>query len=531
MMKRIYYLLMVLVLLGTNSCQKFLDTKPKDFLSQEYYYNNETQINTALTGVYGIMSDSRNSEPFYAQSYICAMGTEGDDGYFRLTPTRNVVGQFLYNASTPPIVNLWQLLYKGINLANALLENLDRADMAPEKKEIVRGEALFLRSYYYFILVSNWGDVPLKLESTNSETEVTIPRTPSREVYQQIVKDMEKAYTLVSTATEVGFGGRVNKSAVAGILARVNLYWAGFPLNETSRYQQAADWARKVIESGEHRLNPSYEQVFKNYAADQYDIGESIWEVEFWGNRIERPRQAGLVGNYIGIRSDNADEIGISNGYIRASARLYRLYGTGDLRRDRNISPFSYSPLSSTNEVYYSASSIWHRYAGKYRRKEEVFRPKAKNYTPINYPILRYSDVLLMFAEAENKALGAPSAEAVKYLNQVRRRAYGKDVNVPNVAIDMPSGYDNIAFDNFIRDERSRELCFESLRKNDLIRWGIYVNSMKALATDYETGSGVPVDTRDVVANLKYIGQKHLLWPIPTYELSLNSKLTQNPGW
>src|SRR5690606_40095983 len=93
------------------------------------------------------------------------------------------------------------------------------------------------------------------------------------------------------TAREVGFGGRVNKSAVAGILARVYLYWAGEPIKDVSKYQNAKDWAYAVISSAEHELNPSFDDVFRRLAADEYDIKESIWEVEFFGNRTGRPRQ------------------------------------------------------------------------------------------------------------------------------------------------------------------------------------------------------------------------------------------------
>ncbi|PST83698.1 RagB/SusD family nutrient uptake outer membrane protein [Pedobacter yulinensis] len=530
-MKKIYTLFLVLILFSASSCKDFLDTQPEDFLSPEYYYTNETQINTALAGIYSIMADTRNEEPFYAASYISSMGTEGDDGYYRKGPDRNIVGQFLYNASVPAISHLWESLYSGINLANLMLERIDGADMPAAKREVARGEAHFLRAYYYFILVSNWGDVPLKLTSTTSPLNNEIARSPAREVYAQIVKDMETAYGLVPTATTVGFGGRVNKSAVAGILARVYLYWAGAPLNDASKYQNARDWALKVIDSQEHSLNSSYQQVFINYAADKYDIRESIWEVEFYGNRTDRPRQAGLVGNYIGIRS-TSDEVGNSNANVRATSRLYQLYGNGDLRRDWAIAPFQYTPVNSSTKVNYASTAIWNRDVGKYRREYEVFLPKSKGYTPINFPILRYADVLLMYAEAENQVSG-PTAAAINAVNMVRRRGYGKPVTAADAAADLRPGQyaDKAAFLQVIQDERSRELCFECLRKYDLIRWGTYVFAMKAVGATYQNSSGVPSDARNVVPSLQLIDQKHLFWPIPTHELSLNRKLSQNPGW
>ena len=536
-MKRLLTILSgVFIILTGNSCNKFLETKPEDFLSPDFFYKNESQVQTALVGIYNKLSDTRNGAPLYASAYFTFMGTEGDDGFYRKGPERNVPGQFLYSPSAPHIANLWRALYEGIDLANVMLEKLDGADMPQSKKDIVRGETLFLRAYYYFLLVSHYGDIPLKLEATKTPDSNDLERTAAKVVYEQITKDMEQAYQLVPTATEVGFGGRVNKSAVAGILARVYLYWAGEPIKDVSKYQNARNWAFEVINSKEHRLNPSFEDVFVKYAADAYDVKESIWEVEFYGNRTDRPRQAGHVGNFIGIYSDN-DSIGNANANIWASGRLYNLYRTGDLRRDWTIAPFIYSPSSSTKKSFHSATAIWTRYPGKYRREKEVFFPKSGGWTPINFPLLRYSDVLLMFAEAENEISG-PTPDAVKYFNMVRRRAYGlpfsdADLAVHNPVSDLAADEksDKLSFLLAIQDERSRELAFECLRKFDLIRWGIYVSSMKSLANLYLTSPSAATQAKNVATALRSIDAKHLLFPIPTHEMMLNKKLVQNKGW
>src|SRR5690606_18378621 len=127
-----------------------------------------------------------------------------------------------------------------------------------------------------------------------------IPRTPINEVYAQIIQDMEEAEAKVKTAEEVGFGGRVNKSAVRGILARVNLFMAGEPLKDESRYDEARKWAKMVKDDATHELVEDYSQVFINYAADEYDIRESLWEVEFFGNTQGVYREAGQVGTNFG---------------------------------------------------------------------------------------------------------------------------------------------------------------------------------------------------------------------------------------
>src|SRR5690606_9451239 len=155
-------------------------------------------------------------------------------------------------------------------------------------RDRVRGEALFLRGYFYFQLVQYYGGVPVFDGPTESVVDVDKPRNTIREVYDRIIADMTAAEPFVQDITELGFGGRVSKSAVRGFLARVNLHMAGEPLKDPNGYAEASKWAKMVIDANMHALNPSYPQIYKNYAADQYDIKESIWEVEFFGNRSDQ---------------------------------------------------------------------------------------------------------------------------------------------------------------------------------------------------------------------------------------------------
>src|SRR5690606_35525873 len=210
----------------------------------------------------------------------------------------------------------------------------------------ILGEATFLRAYYYFLLATNFGGVPLKLEPTTSFNSVDIPRSDLKDVYEQIVEDMKQAELLLSnqTATKLGIGGRVSLSAVRGILARVYLRMAGEPLNDTDKYADAREYALKVIQSGEHELNPSFEQIFINYAQDLYDVKESIWEVEFWGNRFDSYRETGQIGSFSGPNAGD-EEIGWSGNTTRHTGLLFKnneadsttantIKYTRDLRRD-----------------------------------------------------------------------------------------------------------------------------------------------------------------------------------------------------
>jgi hypothetical protein len=606
-MKSCYIILFpAFALLTLGSCKKFLTTEPSDFLAPSTYYNSEKELSYALTGVYDILGNSS----LYGDNvfYQFDITDEGVYGHAGVTAGVQV---YNFSSSDPVIDATWRVLYNGIGRANLLLENINRPVMDDNKRNVIKGEALFLRGFYYFLLAQMWGDVPLVLETTKSPTDTQRPRTPLSQVYEQILKDLQEAEWLVLPIKAVGFGGRVNQSAVRGMLARVCLYMAGHPLNDKSKYAEARNWAKKVIDDTEagHALNNSYNQVFMNLAADKYDIKESIFEVEFWGNRADAYTESGRLGSRNGIRCMNVDT-GYSLGRINATPRFYQRYQALDDRRDWNIAPYIYGGTNDAVKQYWPESNIWQRSCGKYRRMYEVVLPKSTSFTPINYPILRYADVLLMFAEADNELTTTPSPEAINAVNLVRRRGFGKTIhgenlssitvtnggsgysttNLPVITItggggsgataqptvsggkitaititnrgafytssptititggsgtgavatatitvagdaDVSAG-DRSSKDNFrafLQDERSRELCFEGLRKGDLIRWKIFIEEMRAAGTEINqiAASAYKFESR---AGLN-VAEKNYLFPIPTDEMSLNRKLVQNPGW
>src|SRR5690606_608691 len=140
-------------------------------------------------------------------------------------------------------------------------------------------------------------------------------------IYDLILKDMTEAETLVDDLADIGFPGRVSRVAVQGILARVCLKMAGEPLKDASKLEDARSWAERVIESGKYQLNADYKQVFINHSADLYDIKESLWEIEFWGNQLGNAyRAAGRIGNQFSIRSLTAEMYGYAS--INATATL-----------------------------------------------------------------------------------------------------------------------------------------------------------------------------------------------------------------
>ena len=538
------YMPLLAVVLCTVSCSDFLDTKPRGTLYPDTYYTTEANLEAALTGIYSNLGNSN----LYGNNFVSQLGNDADESYyFRSTYT---YGPVIYNhtSSSANIANLWQILYNGIGRANMLLYRMpDAVDVDKAVKDRIRGEALFLRAYFYFLLVENFGAVPLELEPALTPENLDREQSDIATIYDRIVKDMTEAESLVQSIDEIGHGGRVSKSAVRGILGRVYLTMAGYPLNDRSKLEEARKVLKTVIEGKEYRhsLNPDYNQVFINYAQDKYDIGESIWEVEFWGNRTDAYQETGTIGGLNGIANNYDNEIGLARGMYAATGTLYKKYEEGDLRRDRSIAPFTYHSVEDpenpgtyvTTKSFALPEHIWRRYPGKYRREEEILKPKAPQETPINFPLLRYSDVLLMYAEVENELGNGPSAEAYDAVNQVRRRAFGK--LMPGASNVEEHDFKNMTYEEFavaLRDERSRELCFESLRKYDLIRWGIFVPTMRSVLDDIEFDSAAISDVNQkppaFASNaFSNVSEKHLLQPIPSKELSLNRKLKQNEGW
>lgn len=601
----------LLLIITLGSCKKFLKTEPSDVILPKNHYNTVEKLNSSLNGVYDILG----SGSLYGTAYPSRIGMEADEGAYK--DNSLLVGPQVYDFASGDnyVTNFWKVLYEGIGRANTLLANLNNNDdIAKATRNQIEGETLFLRSYYYFLLVQNFGDIPLMLDQVTDPNNTKKAQSPAKVVYEQIIADMIKAEALVAPIKKIGNAGRVSKSAVRGILARVCLYMAGKPVGDVSKYAEASYWAKMVIDDAEagHELNPNYADVFTKLARDEYDIKESIWEVEFWGNTTGAYREIGTLGAWLGIPSSNTTIIGNAYGFISANGTLWKKYPdittlvSNDIRREWNIASFSYNsdgvktPITSTTP----ASVFWTRYPGKYRRELEVVMPRANQQTPINYPLLRFSDVLLMYAEAENEMNSVPPQLAIDYVNKVRQRGYGlgkviKAITVTNAGTDYTSpkitingsggatanisaattgvkgisivltsrgfGYttaptititgatgsgataiatlSNINdanltapktatqkdFREAIQDERSRELCFEGLRKPDLIRWGIFVPTMKLVLDDMNkelTGNSL-----FKTLAFKNVLPKHVLFPIPAHDMNLNNDLVQNPGW
>lgn len=575
-MKRLYKIIICVAIVASNmSCSKFLDINSGEFRPlKESFYKTEDDFKSALLGSYAILTNGN----LYGNRFNGRVGLEVDEGASAYNTDGNGTSIGLYkniNSTNTLIYEVYNQLYKGARNASTILSTIDDASMpAGVERDHIKGQAYFLRAYYYFFLVNLFGDIPVVPFTDGFDQEIySVSRTPQREVLEFVVQDLKHAADLLKPMSEVGTGVQASKSAAWGLLARVYLKMGGNPINEPSAYAEAATYAKKVIDEGYHQLNPSYEDIFKKLATDLFDPKEVIFEVNFMGNYVGaveektgsmQGRNNGILNRFTGAGAF----LGYSEGVVVGTPYLYSLYNIvpqyKDVRFNYNMATYIYNTSTGVKRTYAAADLLkpaysYIRFCGKFRRENELTStPYDKSYGPQNVSILRYSDVLLMYAEAlirANPNDAGKYAEAMEYVNQVRRRSIPEgSVNrelpttIPAVNQDLIDlyGQENVIIKDII-EERARELCFEGIRKFDLNRWGIfYKRAQQMLAERLAVVSNSPtntaitgvsvtgVPTNSVSSSVVYyqsIEPQHSLWPIPQVERSLNPNLTQNEGY
>lgn len=468
------------------SCNKdFLTQVPETIRTTNNVYRTSSDFYTATVGAYSTFKHNGLYGTAGSSSALLNLGeVVSDNTDFGATRAVSNVStfelkDFNFSLTNTYFSSAWTGHYIGIARANTILARLPNASFDAGLKTRFEAEAKFLRSLFYFNLVRLFGDVQLvTTETTDPNEGYNIPRTAAAKVYDQIISDLTFAETNLPATIPTAEAGRASRWAAKALLGKVYL--------TQKDYAKAASKLNEVITSGQFNVTANtYTSVFSNttsfasnkdvilavqYKSGQIGQGSSIWSANLPWN---------VGGTAFGVSG------GSGEGFMRPTADMVAAYERGDVRL----------PASIATSYQNGAITVNERYVVKYKQMGTIAGD-----ADIDFPILRYADVLLMYAEALNEQ--GQMATAVPFINQVRTRA-----GLPNLSATISQNDLRLA----IEHERRVELAFEGQRWFDLVRTGRYLPVM--------TSKGYAVK------------EFHKLFPIPQREIDLNSLLTQNPGY
>jgi hypothetical protein len=473
-------------------CSDFIDPNPTDVLAPENFYKTSADAVAAVNGVYEQVKWMHWLGYWYmsdvAADDIIATPNFGSDGHR--------MADYIFDSREWPLGDVWGSAYTVINRANAVVDRVPAITMDETLKNRLVGEARFLRALAYFTLVRFYGDVPLLEHEVQSLGDLDISRTPMADVYTFIVADLDAASTALPASYAGGDIGRVTAGAAKGLLAKVYLNQAD--------YQNAARVAGEIINSGQYALLPNWKDNFS--VSKELTNSESIFEINYDGTLDPG---AGSVHTLFSLPA--AYPGGDAYGLMQLMPSLVALYGANDQRG--NHGTFMLSPYTDLEgrvvDFNLPDGAAFAKYLDETNPQNMNSRGWAQQNN--NWIILRYADVLLMYAEAVNEGGTATGMSKDAALNAVRTRA----------GIGSVNGLAQDVFRDSLRTERRREFVFEGQRWFDLSRWGILDAAIMAKTT--EIANLFPGETTPH-------GVPSLLMPLPQSQLDLSSKLTQNPG-
>lgn len=506
--------IIILLLVSFASCSDFLQEKPQSFLSPDNFYKTREDIEAGLNVIYRAPQDRYSSNwaaPHWFEwgTDICEITDKSSWAHHneiaRLPAT--------FNASSSIPADFWQYTYNHLKDANNLLKALPNVPISDDEKKLIEGQARALRAFLYFDAVRVYNGVPLIMAATTDlEFLKTVPRATPEEIYKEIIDDLEfAANALPAKWNDTSNQGRITSGSAAAMLAKVYLTMAGFPLNQSDKYQQAKTILADFVDAKKYG---SHYALFDEYA-DMFDDkkspgNEGVWVINFTRGTFGQGND--FHTNFAPLELYYAGGIGLAYGGGWSNGLpTEKFYNSYDKDNDKR---FKHTYWSSTAEIPEEYDALVGKdTSGKpihisfYRPHVKKFREKTPNNnsqrTGLDHCIIRYADVLLMYSEVLNEL---NDDKKYDYINMVRKRA-GLG-NLPQMS--------QSEFREHIMLERAWELCFEGDRKFDLLRWGVYPTR-------------TPEWNPQVVGNIK--ANKHEFWPVPQSQIDINSKLTQNQGW
>jgi starch-binding outer membrane protein, SusD/RagB family len=505
-MKHLKYFTILIAALSLISCKKILEPETPSAFTEEYIFSNESDAKKAVNGVYALFNGdpytSRISTNYGGNTDVEVGGVSGSpDG------ARRDIWSFEATPSNSEILSVWNNAYNAINRANECIEGLQKSAIAsqPGMKQLV-GEAKTLRAYWYYLLMNHWGDVPFKTTPTKAGDEFYLAKTGRDTILNFLIHDLIVSEPDMMWADQLDYGvERINREFVMGFISRLSLMRGGYWLypDMTMRrkddylkyYDTANIYCKKLIQMKPHQLSP-FDKVFENVNKSVRTVNDDVlYEVAFAPG-------AGDVGWNIGIAVAAGDhQYGSTTGAMLLTPNYYHSFDTTDLRL-----PVTCSIISYDKDLLQQPVAVTSIGMGKWNRLLRVGNLGASTSkgTGINWPLMRYSDILLMLAETENE-LSGPTAAAKEALKKVRQRAFPVSLWTEKVEtyVNNVSG-SKADFFNAIVTERAWEFGGEILRKYDLIRWNLYgrkvaesINTLTAMGKDATTNTGTYKDLPD----------------------------------
>ena len=475
-MKNNLYISFVFVLLFGVSCKKILQPDTPSTFTQQYIFGNEADASKAVNSVYALF----NQDAFTSRvSNAFGPNTDVEAGGVAAAPdnSRRDIWSYETTPANRDLLTVWNNAYNAINRANECIEGIETSSIAnePGMKQL-KGEVLALRAYWYYLLMNNWGDVPFKITPTKAGDEFYLPRTGRDSILTHLIHDLITIEPEMQWADQLDFGiERIGREFVMGMIARLSLMRGGYWLypdlsmkrkDDYMKYYDTANiYCKKLVSLKPHQLS-SFSSVFMHENKYEKPVNDDvIYEVAFQPG-------FGDVGWNIGVRVNaGTHPYGASGVSMFLTATYYHSFDTTDTRLPVTCSIIYYDKNLQQQPTGPTSISF-----GKWNRllvPTPLGSASAKG-TGINFPLMRYSDVLLMLAESENEIAG-PDATAQDALKKVRQRAFPSslwadkvDAYVASVSADKNTFFDAIV------NERAWEFGGECTRRFDLERWNLF---------------------------------------------------------
>ena len=500
-MKKYISCLLLATMFGFTFCTSPLEEKLYSSQNIDDFYQNKAQADLALSGIYSVLW----SGYIYKDGKNVAMGDFPGETMMAYRQ-RDENDLFAWTISSPQFQNLWSACYQGIDRANQLIDRISKSSVTDDTKNDAIGQAKFLRALFYFNLVKAFGGVPLHITATSNISDVSKPRGTVDEVYAQIISDLKDSETKLSPFNASKHAaGYATSGAAKALLAKVFL--------QHREWSNAAAKAKEVIDLKVYDLIKDYAQIWdpaKKNGSEQIfsiqhnnggDSNSSYGEhMVYWFC----PPGFTLNGNSIQFAKDGSTFEQVEPEFYNSTPNTYRKWQTMRDRMPKYLKLGTTTWISDTVKLdgIYLVKYYFPDYATGYLQ------------TGVNFTILRYSDVLLTYAEALNEANSSPTAEAYAAINKVRQRARAVGTTYEQPASIYPdlAGLTKDQFRKAILDERAAEFIGEGERRNDLNRYDLLISKA--------AGQGI--------SNIK---PGYVLFPIPVNEIKLNPLLIQNQDY